>query len=79
MASDESTGIIGLKISVKLRYNQDWPEWYNFLRYYFSILGIWNRLNPDPENATATPELMIPDSVKEFTKALNRYKNEVKR
>jgi hypothetical protein len=79
MAFDESTGITGLKILVKLRYNQDWPKWYNSLRYYFSILGIWNRLDPDPDNATATPESVIPDSVKEFTKALDRYKNEVKR
>jgi hypothetical protein len=71
MAFDEFTGIIGLKISVKLRYNQDWPKWYNFLRYYSSILGIWNRLNPDPDNATATFEPMIPDFVKEFTKALD--------
>jgi hypothetical protein len=79
MASDESTGITGLEVLIKLKYNQDWPEWYNFLRYYSSILRIWNRLNPNPDNATATPELMIPDFVKKFTKALNRYKNEVKR
>jgi hypothetical protein len=79
IAFDESTGIIGLKISVKLKYNQDWPEWYNFLRYYSSILGIWNRLNPDSDDATAISEPMIPDSIKEFTKALDRYKNEVKR
>jgi hypothetical protein len=79
MAFDEFTGIIKLKILVKFRYNQDWPEWYNSLRYYFSILGIWNRLNPDPDDATITPEPVIPDSVKEFTKALDRYKDEVKR
>jgi hypothetical protein len=79
MASDESTGITGLEMSIKLKYNQDWPEWYNSLRYHSSILGIWNRLNPDPDNATATPEPVIPDSVKKFTKALDRYKNEVKR
>jgi hypothetical protein len=79
MVSDESTGIIGFEVLVKLRYNQDWPEWYNFLRYYFSILGIWNRFNLDPDNAIATPEPVISDSVKEFTKALDRYKDEVKR
>jgi hypothetical protein len=79
IAFDESTGITGLKVLIKLKYNQDWPEWYNFLRYYSSILGIWNRLNPDPDNATATSELVIPDFVKEFTKALDRYKDEVKR
>jgi hypothetical protein len=79
MAFDEFTGIIGLEISIKLKYNQDWPEWYNFLRYHSSILGIWNRLDPNPDNATTTPEPMIPNSVKKFTKALDRYKNEVKR
>jgi hypothetical protein len=31
MVFDEFTGIIGLKILVKLKYNQDWPKWYNFL------------------------------------------------
>jgi hypothetical protein len=79
MAFDEFMGIIGLKVLIKLRYNQDWPEWYNFLRYYSSILRIWNRLNPDSDDAIAIFELVIPDSVKEFTKALDRYKNEVKR
>jgi hypothetical protein len=79
IAFDESTGIIGLEILVKLKYNQNWPEWYNSLRYHSSILRIWNQLNPNPNNATATPELIIPNSVKKFTKALNRYKNEVKR
>jgi hypothetical protein len=64
MAFDEFTGIIKLKILVKLKYNQDWPKWYNFLPYYSSILGIWNRFNPDFDNATAIPELMIPDFVK---------------
>jgi hypothetical protein len=42
MAFDKFTGIIGFKMLVKLRYNQNWPKWYNFLRYYFSILEIWN-------------------------------------
>jgi hypothetical protein len=79
IAFDEFTGIIKLKVLVKLRYNQDWPKWYNFLRYYSSILGIWNRFNPNPDNATAISKPVIPDSVKEFTKALDRYKNEVKR
>jgi hypothetical protein len=79
MAFDEFTGIIGLEMLVKLKYNQDWPKWYNFLRYYSSILGIWNRFNPDSDDATAISEPMIFDSVKEFTKALDRYKNEVKR
>jgi hypothetical protein len=79
MASDEFTKIIGLEVLIKFKYNQNWPEWYNFLRYYSSILGIWNRLNPDPDNATATSEPMISDFVKEFTKVLDRYKNEVKR
>jgi hypothetical protein len=40
MASDKFTGITGLEMLIKLKYNQDWPEWYNFLRYYSSILGI---------------------------------------
>jgi hypothetical protein len=79
MAFDEFTEIIGLEVLVKLKYNQDWPEWYNFLRYHFSILGIWNRFDPNSDNATATSELVIPDFVKEFTKALDRYKDEVKR
>jgi hypothetical protein len=79
MASDESTGIIRLKMLVKLKYNQNWPEWYNSLRYYSSILRIWNRFNPDPDDATAIFKPVIPDFVKEFTKALDRYKNEVKR
>jgi hypothetical protein len=79
MDSDESTGIIGLKMLVKLRYNKDWPEWYNFLRYHSSILGIWNRLNPNPNDAIITSEPIIPNSVKEFMKALNQYKNEIKR
>jgi hypothetical protein len=79
MAFDESTGIIGLEMLIKLKYNQNWPKWYNSLRYHSSILGIWNQLNPNPDNATATSELMIPNSVKKFTKALNRYKNEIKR
>jgi hypothetical protein len=79
MAFDKSTKITGLKISIKLRYNQDWPEWYNSLRYYSSILRIWNRLNLNPDNATATPEPVISDFVKEFTKALDRYKDEIKR
>jgi hypothetical protein len=79
MAFDKSTGIIGLKMLVKLKYNQDWPEWYNSLRYHSNILGIWNQLNPDPDNAIATSEPMIPNSVKKFTKALDRYKNEIKR
>jgi hypothetical protein len=79
MDSDEFTGIIGLKVLIKLKYNKDWPEWYNFLRYYSSILGIWNRLNPNPDDAITIPEPVIPDSVKEFTKALDRYKDEVKR
>jgi hypothetical protein len=79
MASDESTGIIGLKVLVKFKYNQNWPKWYNSLRYHSSILGIWNRFDPDPNNAIATPEPVIPDSVKEFTKALDRYKDEIKR
>jgi hypothetical protein len=79
MAFDEFTGITGFEILIKLKYNQDWPEWYNFLRYHSSILGIWNRLDPDPDNTTATPEPMISDSVKKFTKALDRYKDEVKR
>jgi hypothetical protein len=79
IAFDESTGIIGLKMLVKLKYNQDWPKWYNFLRYYFSILGIWNRFNLNSDNAIVIPELVIPDSVKKFTKALDRYKNKVKR
>jgi hypothetical protein len=79
MAFDEFTGIIGLKMLVKLKYNQNWPEWYNFLRYYSSILGIWNLFNPDSDDATAIFEPVIPDSVKKFTKALNRYKDEVKR
>jgi hypothetical protein len=79
MASDKSTRIIGLEMLVKLKYNQDWPKWYNFLRYYFSILGIWNQFNPDSDNATAISEPVIPDFVKEFTKALDRYKDEIKR
>jgi hypothetical protein len=79
MAFDKFTGIIGLKMLVKLKYNQKWPKWYNFLRYYSSILGIWNRFNPDPDDATATFESVISDFVKEFTKALDRYKNEIKR
>jgi hypothetical protein len=79
MAFDEFTKITGLKVSIKLKYNQDWPKWYNFLRYHSSILGIWNLFNPDSDNATAISEPIIPDFVKKFTKALNRYKNEVKR
>jgi hypothetical protein len=79
MAFDKSTGIIGLKMLIKLKYNQNWPKWYNSLRYHSSILGIWNLLNPNPDNATATSEPVIPDSVKKFTKALNQYKNEIKR
>jgi hypothetical protein len=79
MDSDEFTGIIGLKVLIKLKYNKDWPKWYNFLRYYFSILGIWNRFNPNFDDAITIPEPVIPDSVKKFTKALDRYKNEVKR
>jgi hypothetical protein len=79
MASDESTGIIGLEMLIKLRYNQDWPKWYNFLRYHSSILGIWNRFNPNSDDATAIFESVIPDSVKKFMKALDRYKDEIKR
>jgi hypothetical protein len=79
MAFDKFTGIIGLEMSVKLKYNQNWLEWYNFLRYYSSILGIWNLFNPDPDDATVIFEPVIPDFVKKFTKVLNRYKNEVKR
>jgi hypothetical protein len=79
MAFDESTGIIELKMLIKLKYNQNWPKWYNFLRYYSNILRIWNRFNPDSNDATAIFEPVIPDFVKEFTKALDRYKDEVKR
>jgi hypothetical protein len=79
MAFNEFTGITGLKMLIKLKYNQDWPKWYNFLRYYSSILGIWNQLNPNSNDITAIFEPVIPDSIKEFTKALDRYKNEVKR
>jgi hypothetical protein len=79
IAFDESTGIIGLKMLIKLKYNQDWPEWYNSLRYHSSILGIWNRLNPNSDDATAISELIISNFVKKFTKALDRYKDEVKR
>jgi hypothetical protein len=71
MASDEFTVIIELEVSIKLKYNQDWPKWYNFLRYYSSILGIWNRFNPNFDNIIAIFEPVIPDSVKEFTKALD--------
>jgi hypothetical protein len=79
MDSDESTGIIGLKVLIKLKYNKNWPKWYNFLRYHSSILKIWNRFNPNSNDATTTPEPMIPNFVKEFTKVLDRYKDEVKR
>jgi hypothetical protein len=79
MAFNEFTGIIRLKMLIKLRYNQDWPKWYNFLRYYSSILGIWNRFNPDFNDVIAISEPVIPDFVKEFTKALDRYKDEIKR
>jgi hypothetical protein len=79
MAFDKSTEIIGLKMLIKLKYNQNWPKWYNFLRYHSSILRIWNQFNPNPDNATAIFEPIIPDFVKEFTKALDRYKDEVKR
>jgi hypothetical protein len=79
MAFDESTGIIRFEILVKLKYNQDWPKWYNFLRYHSSILGIWNRFNPDFDDAIATFEPVIFDFVKKFTKALDRYKDEIKR
>jgi hypothetical protein len=78
IASDEFTGITGLEVLVKFRYNQSWAKWYNFLRFHFSILGIWNRFNLDPDDVTAIFELVILDSVKEFTKALDRYKDEVK-
>jgi hypothetical protein len=68
MGFNEFTRIIGLKMLIKLKYNQDWPKWYNFLRYHFSILGIWNRFNPDSDNATAIFEPVIPDSVKNSRK-----------
>jgi hypothetical protein len=79
MDFDEFTGITKLKVLIKLKYNKDWPEWYNFLRYYSNILKIWNSFNPNSDDATTIPEPMIPDSVKKFTKALDRYKDEVKR
>jgi hypothetical protein len=79
MAFNEFTGIIGFEMLIKLKYKQDWPEWYNFLRYYFSILRIWNQFNPNPDDATAISELVIPNFVKKFTKALDRYKDEIKR
>jgi hypothetical protein len=78
MAFDEFTEIIRLEVLIKLRYNQDWPKWYNSLRYHFSILGIWNRFNPNFDDATAIFEPVIPNFVKKFTKALDRYKNKVK-
>jgi hypothetical protein len=79
MDFDKSTRIIGLKMLIKLKYNKDWPKWYNFLRYYSNILGIWNRFNPNSDNIIIISEPVIPNFVKEFTKALNRYKNEIKR
>jgi hypothetical protein len=71
MAFNEFIEIIGLKMLIKFKYNQNWPEWYNFLRYYFSILGIWNKFNPNSDNAIAISEPIIFDFVKKFTKALD--------